>query len=158
MRSSGRRSGPIPRSVNVLVTDAQGKEVQALRDAWRSEGAQSTDAWNPVQVPAPRTAGAYGVVFEAMWPDGSTSRSTRTGVQVKTKAQAELEDSEFRAGSAALMAVLGRAKTQGIDWCDTQKAMAWLRAQPEVQSVTPGEGGYSYQVRKNPSGVLVHCH
>lgn len=146
-----------PKGLDVLLLDGQGATLQTAKDAWRG---RNTDAWKPVKLPAPRTAGSYRVVLEARWADGSVSRSATAPVNVVTKAEADASRARFEGAVSAFEAVQQRMEAQHRDPCDP-KTRAWLAKQPEVVDVLPSPGdpdSYSYLVKDFPSGILVHCH
>lgn len=146
-----------PKGLDVLLLDEHGATLQTAKDAWRG---RNTDAWKPVKLPAPRTAGSYRVVLEARWADGSVSRSATAPVNVVTKAEADASRARFMGAVSAFEAVQKRMEAEHRSPCDP-KTRAWLAKQPEVLDVRPSPGdpdSYSYLVKDFPSGILVHCH
>ncbi|MGV3620787.1 MAG: PDZ domain-containing protein [Archangium sp.] len=149
-------SGPKPTRVDVLVL--RGDDVVAsLPNAWTAKEAAE---FKRVNVPAPKKPGAYEVVFEATWSDGSKSRSERAPLQVLTRAEAKASADAISAGSLAMSAVQARMKEERVDICDTKAAMAWLKKQPEVDKVTEirDTGDYQFTVKGWSMPNLVHCH
>jgi hypothetical protein len=153
-----RGGGPVANSISMVVFDAAGKEVARLKDVWVRKGDERMDAWEQKTLPVPKAPGKYTVRNEGRFADGSTLLGGKTALIVQTKAEWDKEMAEFEAGSRAFFALQERIKTSGIDLCDLKKALPWVKAQPEVESVAEHEQGQWSYLLKSGRPVAVHCH
>ncbi|RKH21127.1 hypothetical protein D7V77_29990 [Corallococcus sp. CA041A] len=144
-------------SVTFVEVDARGKVKKRFATVPVPAGATEVTTELTLDTSTARTV---RLSVEARFGDGSTRGSDTREVTIVTPAFVEARRKGYEEGSRRWQA-LDQRFTQEIPTpcADIAATVAWLRAQPEVESAH-GTGHHNYDYRVKGSGItnLVNCH
>lgn len=157
VRFTAGRLVPRPPSLTPVVLDETGRVVSRLSPLPLPAEGGEDELRTTLTVPLTKP-GVLRVAFEASYPDGSTARSLEAPLIVETREAEERRAKAFATGGASHAAFRKKLEASGKGCADPKALLAWLKAQPEVQSAAEIDGDVSFVLAAFPVGNVVHCH
>jgi hypothetical protein len=144
-------------SATLVDVDARKKVRQRFVTLPVSAGAEEVKADLTLDTSTPRT---FRLAAEVTYADGTTRLSDVREVNIITQAFVEARLKEQETGSQRLHAFDQRFEARFPDPCaDVAATVAWLKAQPEIESAH-GNGHHNFDYRVKGSGITLigGCH